>query len=103
MGYILLFIFFLVLAIIVMPLLRIGFEFWRMHRRMRKLFNQAQGANQQTRAEQPRQKRQKRNDTVGKYVAFEEIPDDGTTPPHKPTTPPYHDPIITDVEFEEIK
>ena len=34
---------------------------------------------------------------------FEEIPDDGTTPPHKPTTPPYHDPIITDVEFEEIK
>lgn len=103
MGYILLFIFFLVLAIIVMPLLRIGFEFWRMHRRMRKLFNQAQGANQKNRAEQPRQKRQKRNDTVGKYVAFEEIPDDGTTPPHKPTTPPHHDPIITDVEFEEIK
>lgn len=91
-----------------MPLLRIGFEAWRMHRRMRKFFSQAQSAGQQPQPEQPR-RRKSAKDKVGEYVAFEEIPADDTTPSPEtydhtdPATPPRRDPIITDVDFEEIK
>lgn len=97
-----------------MPLLRIGFEAWRMHRRMRKFFSQAQNAGQQPQPEQPR-RRKPAKDKPGEYVAFEEIPADDTTPSPDPadtsnhtdhadtsTTPPRRDPIITDVDFEEI-
>lgn len=93
-----------------MPLLRIGFEAWRMHRRMRKFFSQAQSAGQQPQPEQPR-RRKPAKDKPGEYVAFEEIPADDTTPSPdhadtsnaNHTTPPRRDPIITDVDFEEIK
>ena len=95
-----------------MPLLRIGFEAWRMHRRMRKFFSQAQSAGQQPQPEQPRRRKQAK-DKVGEYVAFEEIPADDATPSpdhadtsnhaDPSTTPPHRDPIITDVDFEEIK
>ncbi|MGM9833539.1 MAG: hypothetical protein ACI31A_07640 [Candidatus Limisoma sp.] len=94
-----------------MPLLRLGFEAWRMHRRMRKFFDQAQNAGQQPQPEQPR-RRKSAKDKVGEYVAFEEIPaDDTTTSPESAnasnhadhTTTPRRDPIITDVDFEEIK
>lgn len=88
-----------------MPLLRIGFEAWRMHRRMRKFFSQAQNAGQQPQPEQPR-RRKPAKDKPGEYVAFEEIPADDTTPSpdhaDTSTTPPHRDPIITDVDFEEI-
>ena len=90
------------LFLVLWPVIKIGYQIYRVQRQMRKAFEQA--SRQQQQQQQQEAEREKIFDrNVGEYVDFEEIEntDSNSEPHYNPTVK--IEPQIEDAEWEDIK
>lgn len=99
------FILLILIFFVIIPLLRGIVAVYRARRAARKFFDQFRNpaAGSQSAPEQPRPKAKKINPEYGEFVAFEELPADGTPDNTGHTRDVRPEPQVVDVEWEDIK